>query len=205
MPDESSLANSYQLRSDEETQSYYDRWAATYDDELSAQGYAQPIRCAAALADRVADRSLPVLDAGCGTGLSGVALRAQGFSVIDGCDFSTEMLARAEALGIYRTLFEANLNEPIAVPDDSYGGVAAVGVFSFGHIQAEALDQLARVTRPGGAVVIGINAKFYDEGSVPARLERLEAEGVLTDVVHEHGDHIPGFDMTGWVMTATVV
>ena len=40
-----------------------------------------------------------ILDFGCGTGLSGLALRAAGVQVIDGCDLSEGMLAHATFAG----------------------------------------------------------------------------------------------------------
>ena len=50
----------------------YADWAATYDAELRDNGYASPARTAAAMGAHVADKSGPLLDIGCGTGLSGL-------------------------------------------------------------------------------------------------------------------------------------
>ncbi len=50
---------------------------------------------AAALAALVGDLDAPLLDLGCGTGLSGEAFMSAGFSVIDGTDFSETMIAVA--------------------------------------------------------------------------------------------------------------
>ncbi len=64
----------------------YADWSKTYDAEIAENGYATPMRAASALADSVQDKSRPVLDFGCGTGLSGLALKSKGFSIIDGID-----------------------------------------------------------------------------------------------------------------------
>ena len=91
------LESAYDLPDRQATAGFYGDWAATYDDEIAGNGYATPARCAAALAGRAASREAPVLDIGCGTGLSGLALRAAGFTTIDGTDFSAEMLGACRA------------------------------------------------------------------------------------------------------------
>lgn len=204
MGDTPSLSNSYNLRSDAETRAHYDAWSDTYDEELADNSYAQPSRCADALLQVQPDLSARILDAGCGTGLSGQALRDGGYTVIEGCDYSPGMLSKAAEVGLYERLFEANLNETLDVEDDTYGGVAAVGVFSFGHIQANAINELCRIIAPGGGLVIGLNELFYNEGTVKDRIDELEAAGTVISVVHEHGDHLPGRDLGGWVIRAVV-
>ena len=65
----------------------------------SEWGYATPPRVAMALRLAGANVEKGVLDYGCGTGLSGMALAAVGFQVIDGTDISPEMLSQAEGRG----------------------------------------------------------------------------------------------------------
>ena len=98
------LNNAYGTKDTNSTRKLYDDWAASYDAEIAENGYATPGRCAAALAQFTQDQNAPVLDFGCGTGLSGLALKLAGFSVIDGLDLSPEMLAKARDKGIYRRL-----------------------------------------------------------------------------------------------------
>ena len=119
------LDGAYDLPDRRATAAFYADWAASYDAEIADNGYATPARCAAALAahaERLAD---PVLDVGCGTGLSGLALAAAGFRTVDGTDLSAEMLARAAARsesgpqprpagrGVYRRLFRGDLADPL--------------------------------------------------------------------------------------------
>ena len=68
----------YAARDAASTRDLYDDWAATYDAEIGDNGYATPGRCAEALKQFSQDLSQPVLDFGCGTGLSGLALRLAG-------------------------------------------------------------------------------------------------------------------------------
>ena len=180
---------------------HYAKWAARYDEAVTDQGYAQPRRVAEMLDRHLPDRSIRILDVGCGTGLSGLALREAGWMNIDGCDISREMLDVASETGAYVRLFEADLNAPpIEVDDGDYDAATVVGVFSYGHVDADALDEIIRTIRPGGALVIAMNDHFYDEGSVPRKLGRLEQDGLLEVKACERGAHLPGLDLEGWVI-----
>ncbi len=184
-----------------ETRDFYARWAPTYDDELTGDNaYAQPRRCADALEAVVADRRARILDAGCGTGLVGAELARRSFQTLDGCDYSPEMLGRARNRDVYRGLFSADLNQPLPLSDASYDAVMAVGVFSFGHVLPDALDELCRVVAPGGPIVIGVNDHYYDEGSLVDKIERLASKGTVAVTGREHGDHMPGAGVGGWVL-----
>ena len=199
-PSEGFLGTAYDLETGEQTLDHYQRWAGTYDQEVGVDnGYAQPARCAAALA-RVAGSCDHVLDVGCGTGLSGVALRDAGFTRLDGCDFSPPMLERAAETGVYRRLFEADLNAGLDIDGDAYDHAVAVGVFSFGHIRPDALREVLRVVRAGGAVVVGVNDHFWEVGELPAELDAIEADGLASVASREHGEHLPGAAIMGWVI-----
>ena len=199
-PSEGFLGTAYDLETGEQTLDHYQRWAGTYDQEVGVDnGYAQPARCAAALAG-VADLCSHVLDVGCGTGLSGVALRDAGFTRLDGCDFSPPMLERAAETGVYRQLFEADLNAGLDIDGDAYDHAVAVGVFSFGHIRSDALREVLRVVRPGGAVVVGVNDHFWEVGELLAELDAIEADGLASVASREHGEHLPGAAIMGWVI-----
>ena len=199
-PSEGFLGTAYDLETGEQTLDHYQRWAGTYDQEVGVDnGYAQPARCAAALA-RVASSCDHVLDVGCGTGLSGVALRDAGFTRLDGCDFSPPMLERAAETGVYRRLFEADLNAGLNIDGDAYDHAVAVGVFSFGHIRPDALREVLRVVRAGGAVVVGVNDHFWGVGELPAELDAIEADGLASVASREHGEHLPGAAIMGWVI-----
>ena len=200
LPPEGLLGTAYDLETGEETLAHYQRWAATYDQEVGVDnGYAQPARCAAAL-DEATDRPGSVLDVGCGTGLSGIALRDVGFTDLDGCDFSPPMLERAAETGVYRRLFEADLNAGLGIQDGTYDHAVAVGVFSFAHIRPDALRSVIRAVRPGGTVVVGLNDHFWEVGTFPAELDAIEADGLASVVSREHGEHLPGADIMGWVV-----
>ena len=199
---ENFFESAYSIQSAEETKAMYDRWAEVYDADLTAVEYQQPVRCAEALFKQLPNGNSKILDVGCGTGLSGLALKEAGFSNIDGCDLSEKMLEKAERLEIYNRLFACDLNiPPIDATDEEYDALTAVGVFSFGHVLAEAIDELLRVVKPGAPLVIGLNDHYYEEGALVAKLQSLDEANLIETISHEHGEHIPGNDLKGWVIT----
>jgi len=194
----------YTVRTNDETKDLYDSWAATYDSDLTGGGYAQPARVAEAFVRLGLDWNARILDIGCGTGLSGLALSQAGFRSVDGCDYSTGMLELASTTGAYGRVFEADLHKPpIDAETDSYDAAAVVGVFGFAHVQPDALTEMFRPLRSGGVMVIGVNGSFYDSGSLGDELDRLEASGVIGPVASKLGDHIPGRGVPGWVLSTT--
>ena len=187
-----------------ETKEFYSAWAASYDEDLvDGRGYAMPARCRDAFDRHVTDRTTPVIDLGCGTGLLGRELAKLGFDIIDGIDYSPEMIKNARATEIYRNLWSADLNDPLDIVDGAYGAVAAMGVFSFGHVYADALDEICRIIMPGGALIIGVNDVFVGENTLVPKLEGLDADGIISLDVREHGAHMPASGVDGWVFVAT--
>lgn len=78
---------------------YYDDWADDYDATLSQWSHEAPEQVARRLREVLAPDAR-VLDAGCGTGLSGRALAAAGFRMIDGMDVSRRSLEIAARTGV---------------------------------------------------------------------------------------------------------
>jgi predicted TPR repeat methyltransferase len=201
MTDDAFLKGAYQDRTDAEMRAYYDQWARQYDKDMEDRDYAQPQRCTEALASVLAPEGATVLDIGCGTGRSGVALKLAGYNTVDGCDLSDEMLALAHATHAYHRVFQANLNEPpLDAADGQYDAATCVGVFSFGHVSPDALDEILRIVKPGGPVVIGLNEMFYEKGDLIRKLESMQDTGKLEILSQEKGDHLPGEGMSGWVI-----
>jgi predicted TPR repeat methyltransferase len=156
----------------------YADWARSYDaDTLGGMGYVAPAVVADVLAEALAGSPAVVLDAGCGTGLVGLELSKRTQTEIDGLDLSPGMLEQAEKRGVYRRLSEADLTGRLDLPDDSYDGVVSVGVFTSGHVGPEAIDELARVARPGAPVVLTVHEKVWDADGYAAHLAEMHARG----------------------------
>ena len=191
-PTKTFLDEVYELPDADATRALYDDWAETYDAELSSAGYAGPARCAKALARFAEDLSAPILDVGCGTGLSGQAFKAAGFTAIDGTDFSDRMLKAAESKGAYRTLLKGDLNDPLPGAQGEYAHLAAVGVFSPGHAPAELIDQALAHLPSGGCFVFTLNDHALAEGVYEGRLREVLDCCAAELLFKEHGPHVPG-------------
>jgi len=88
----------------------YDDWAANYDHDLMDNwGYSTPARVADFLKRYLTVDDALILDAGCGTGLVGTALVANGLSRLEGLDVSQSMLHEAAKKAIYTQLHCADM------------------------------------------------------------------------------------------------
>lgn len=162
--------------------SHYDGWAATYETDLVGMWrYEAPFEAARRLAAMGA--SSPVLDIGCGIGITGRALAAEGFDEIDGIDLSEVSLAAALATAHYRHLRRHDFNEaPLPFPDDSYGAVECVGVLSYAWDPRNLVLEMCRVVRPGGAFVFTHRTDLWKEQNFEEVLNGLRDAGHLSDV-----------------------
>lgn len=196
------LKRAHDARNTAETRAFYTDWAETYDADLTGEhDYVQPRRCAEMLARFLPDREAAILDIGCGTGLCGAALAVAGYHTVDGCDLTPGMLAKARDRGLYRRLFEADLNvPPLDAADGAYGAAVAVGVFSFSLIHPDAMDEILRLLAPGAPLIVGVNATFFEEGTLTRKLDALGAAGRIARLTEEHGAHISSAGMTGWAI-----
>lgn len=169
----------YDARSPDEVAALYDGWAETYDAEMSVAGYRHPTICLALLARHLPSGSAPVLDAGAGTGLIGEWLAIVGYPHVEGLDISEGMLARAAAKNTYAALHRLALGGPLPFPDGHFAGIVSAGVFTTGHVGPEGLDELIRICRPGGPIVLTVKNTLW-LGGFEARIEESERAGFVT-------------------------
>jgi predicted TPR repeat methyltransferase len=166
------LSTVYGSSSPEDNLALYRDWAATYDQTFGvAMDYIMPHHVSMAYVQ--AGGSGPVLDIGAGTGLVAAALSALGVTPIDGTDFSPEMLAVAASKGIYQRLFLGDITAQLDVPTGHYAGVVSAGTFTLGHVGPTALDEVLRITQPGGLAVISINVRHYDQAGFAAKFAQI--------------------------------
>lgn len=161
-----------------ENAAHYDELADDYDRQLHEWGYEAPERGAGFLADNLEGfAEARILDCGCGTGMTGQALRAAGAKgEITGVDVSTHSLELAAAKNVYDATREVDLNKRLPFDDRSFDGVLCVGVLSY--VEAEPLfREWARIVRPGGVVVFTCREDFFEPRGYPGLLEALEREG----------------------------
>lgn len=161
---------------------YYDTWSGDYDETLAEWRYDAPEDVASILQAELSPESV-ILDAGCGTGLSGKALRSVGFEAIDGIDVSSQSLKIAEASGAYKTLRAVDMQHlPLPVSDDRYDGLTCVGVLTYLTDSIGTLREFCRIVRPGGLVVFTQRSDLFTERKFDGVLEELSDEGRIEQV-----------------------
>lgn len=158
----------------------YDAWARSYDDDLSAWSYQAPaVVTRTVLARDPAVGS--VLDVGCGTGLVGRTLRAGGFTGrLHGLDISDASLEIARGSGLYDVLQHADLQQRLPVEEASVDAVVCVGVMTYLPDVEGVWRELARVTAPGGLVVVTQREDLWHTRGCQSVVDRLQAEGAWT-------------------------
>ncbi len=130
----------------------------------------------AAVCARLLARDARVLDAGAGTGLLGAELVERGFTHLDALDLSPAMLAVAERKGIYGALTEGRLGDALPYDSGAYDAVVSCGVLTTGHAPASCLEELVRITRPGGHVIFTLRSDATPPGYDEAIAGLVEAE-----------------------------
>ena len=185
----------YDARDAASTRKLYDDWSGSYDSEVTGQGYATPGRCAAALASFTEDFTAPILDFGCGTGLSGDALTAAGFKTIDGLDLSQEMIDQAAQKGIYRSLNRIDADGTLAFAPGTYSAIAAIGVIGAGAAPVSMFHVLMNALASGGKLVFSYNDHALEDPAYEAALCEWVDCGAATLLFREHGPHLPGIDL----------
>ncbi|MEM7069457.1 MAG: class I SAM-dependent methyltransferase [Pseudomonadota bacterium] len=159
-PKSEKLKEVYRDRTVDDQREIYREWAETYDAQTTGEfGWMGFKPAAEVFAKRVTDRSARVLDAGCGTGLSGLALSEFGFGNLHGRDLSREMLAIAEDRNVYQSLGEVDLTVPLT--EEPFDAVISVGVFGFGPPFPEHIHHLVNATKPDGLVILTVNGKGW--------------------------------------------
>jgi predicted TPR repeat methyltransferase len=158
----------YDAKSPEDIARLYDGWAATYDAEMAMAGYRHPAVGVALLARHLPAGGAPLLDAGVGTGITGGWLGILGYPHVEGLDISEGMLAVARGKGAYAALHLAALGQPLRFPDGHFAGIISTGVFTTGHVGAEALPELTRITRADGVIVLTVKTTLWNDGFAAA-------------------------------------
>ena len=181
----------YTAKNHAELMEAYKGWAADYDADTVGQfGYVAHVVSAEALHEALKDPSAYVLDAGCGTGLVGEELAKKGYERMDALDYSREMLEEAERKGLYRKYIQADLSKPLALEDNAYHAVVCTGTFTYGHVTADAFDELVRITRPKGIICFTIREGAYEDYGYRQRMIALEQDKAWELLCMQDADYL---------------
>ena len=130
----------------------YDRMAEKYDESLGGDyGWTSP-EYTAEVMSRYSNPDARVLDVGAGTGLVGECLFRRGYRDLFGLDMSHEMMRQALSKRVYKGLCRIELGRPLPFYSDQFDAVISVGTMAMGHAPPICLEELVRITRPGGHI-----------------------------------------------------
>jgi SAM-dependent methyltransferase len=164
----------FKAKNNRELAEQYDIWARDYDRDVA--DYVGPQRTVEVLT-RYVDQEARILDAGCGTGLTGQILHARGYYRVEGLDLSAGMLAEARQKNCYAGLHQHVLGEPLDSPTDAFDAVLCVGIFARVHVPSRSLDELIRLTKPGGYIFSTLRTLFYENSDFKDKVAALEEAG----------------------------
>ena len=142
----------------------YDRVADTYDTVLLEEHQWRTPEIIAALLTWLLPRDARILDVACGTGLVGAGLKRFNFTNVHGLDMSAGMLAIAARKQAYCAFTTVALGGPLPFPTGEFDAVTASGAFTPNHAPPESLDELVRITRPGGLIVFSLRSDVPPPG-----------------------------------------
>ena len=166
--------------STDELMGVYDGWADAYEQELLEEwGYTSPQKAVQLLSDIMTLQGMRVLDAGCGTGLVGALLKKSGAASLTGIDYSPGMLAKAEAKQVYDSLDKMDMNEPLPLPSNSFDATTCIGTFTATHVKPDAVRELVRVTRSGGALVFTVRDEYWQATNFVDLITELHVEKLV--------------------------
>lgn len=173
------LESAYKLSTPGDNETYYDKFAATYDGDFAdTLGWFYPAAIATAYRDAATKSDLPIADIGCGTGLVAQALVLTQ-DQIDGIDISVEMLRIAKEKHLYGALYKVDLTGSLDAISKDYGAVVSAGTFTSGHLGPEPLRSLLGIARAGALFVIGVKRAFFQEAEFEPVLRAMEAAGLI--------------------------
>ena len=176
------LQSIHAISSPDDCGAIYDKWAQTYDIDVRHAGvdYVAPAVTAQAVVAANGNIAGSILDAGCGTGLVGVALSQAGAKDIDGIDISSGMLDVARRSGAYKDLSVVDMSKVIDKKDQSYDVITCVGIFTEAHVgPIPALQELVRIVKKDGLIVSTVTDEVWVSGGYEAEVERLGTEGAV--------------------------
>lgn len=129
----------------------FDGFADSFEQTLAKLRYRAPALIADALGAEAGEprRALRILDLGCGTGLSGEAVRPWAAELV-GLDLSDEMIQKAEDKKIYDRLVGEDLEDFLGRADEPFDAIIAADTLCYFGALEEVTGLAARALRPGG-------------------------------------------------------
>ncbi len=157
----------------------YTHFAPVYNQSVNDWGY-QCYRTATDALQHYVATEQAILDAGCGTGLVGQALKERGYHQVSGIDISAEMLNQAETVGAYQQLLLQDLSKtPYPFETNQFSAITCVGVFSLIANPSHVLQEFCRLVRPQGYLVFTQQETLFEQYGYAEILQDFEQRGEL--------------------------
>jgi SAM-dependent methyltransferase len=173
----------------------YGEWAATYEAAVPDQ---LDIRVLESLKTVDWGSARECLDLACGTGRTGAWLRGRGVATIDGIDITPQMLDRARARNLYRTLVLGSVEETgISHPRYDLMVMSLVDEHlpTLGRVYQEASRLSAARAK---FVVVGMHPFFFMMG-MPTHFNDTEGKPKAIEThIHLVSDHVRAASEAGW-------
>ena len=196
----------YKLKTTNDVMKYYDEWGIKnkYDQDMVDWNYTGPKETVNVFKKYALNKNIKILDAGCGTGLVGVELKKYNYLNIVGADLSKKLLNLVPK-GYYKKLIQTDLNKPINVDDNTYGGILCVGTFTYGHVKPQALDEFIRIAVNKSLICFTINEGIYEEYGFDKKIKELSDKGCWSMKEFFKSDYIASKDVNAWLGIAEVI
>ena len=190
----------YKLKTTDEVMKYYDEWGDKdkYNKDMLDWNYTGPKETAETFNKYEKNKDTLIFDAGCGTGLVGLELKKYSFKNFHGADLSQTLLDTVPK-DLYQKLVKVDLNKPIEVENNFYGGVMCVGTFTFGHVKPNALDEFVRITKSGGLICFTINEGIHEEYGFDKKIISLNQNNKWEEIEFFKSDYIASKDVNAWL------
>jgi predicted TPR repeat methyltransferase len=154
---------------DEYLRVLFDRFASSFDENLSELGYRAPELLAATLGEYVAtDGRLDILDAGCGTGLCGPLLRSMARRLV-GVDLSAGMIDMARPRDVYDELVVGELCAFMRSRPASFDVIILADTLVYFGALEEAAASTCGCIRPGG--IVAFTVERLVDAEAPYRIQ----------------------------------
>ena len=184
----------YGLKTQNDINELYDEWADSYDDEVEENGYVSPARTASALTQFL-PLEASILDIGCGTGLSGVALNNSGFLNIHGTEINLSMLVNAKKKKVYKSLIQGKISNPFPDPPGTYDAIVAIGVIGAGAAPASLLRSALKALESGGLLAFTLNDAAMAQESCKIELKTVLDDNLAVELFSEYGQHLSSINI----------
>ena len=175
-------------------QEIYTKYATNYDDIMysEVEKYDGFSILANAINEKFAEKSMKILDFGCGTGLLGQALHNRNFKNVEGSDCNAALLKSASDKKLFKKLYcGRGIN---SIPSDNvYDLICSSGTFflSCSHPSTDVFPDLIKLIRKGGSLMIltkkAYLKKEYVDWNIVQELVRMNVIEEIEKV------HVPGY------------